>query len=146
MATLRLAPSRQLLAVCFFVVPADASGGFVVKGAAVAAEGCRSCVLLLLFWAVCVLCVCDFCCLAVLRSPRALWKSDVPVGWVSSVSREIICVLLWRQPYTHTHTHLFCGTDGVQSALVSVCLVTVQLVSCCFRPHHLLSDWENNRI
>lgn len=37
---------------------------------------------------------------------------------------------------THTHTHLFATTDGVQSAPLSLCLDTVQLVSCWISPHH----------
>lgn len=37
---------------------------------------------------------------------------------------------------SNTHTHLFAATDGVQSAPLSLCLDTVQLVSCWISPHH----------
>lgn len=40
---------------------------------------------------------------------------------------------------THTHTCL-CPTDGRQSAPLSACLDTVQLVSCCISPSSPLSD------
>lgn len=50
--------------------------------------------------------------------------------------KEFILLLPQLSGATHTHTHLFAATDGVQSAPLSLCLDTVQLVSCWISPHH----------
>lgn len=53
--------------------------------------------------------------------------------------RSSCCRCSCREQHTHTHTCL-CPTDGRQSAPLSACLDTVQLVSCCISPSSPLSD------
>lgn len=55
--------------------------------------------------------------------------------------KTIILLPLQLSGAAHTHTHTcLCPTDGRQSAPLSACLDTVQLVSCCISPSSPLSD------
>lgn len=51
--------------------------------------------------------------------------------------RSSCCRCSCREQHTHT---CLCPTDGRQSAPLSACLDTVQLVSCCISPSSPLSD------